>query len=39
VSKLKDEAGAKSVFEYWLNLDVSALVKAVIRKLNGNVPK
>lgn len=39
VPKLKDEAWARSVFDYWLNLDVSAPVKAAIRKLNGNVPK
>ncbi|KPY45872.1 Uncharacterized protein ALO48_02610 [Pseudomonas syringae pv. rhaphiolepidis] len=39
VPKIKDEAWAKSVFDYWLGLDVSAPVKAAIRKLNGNVPK
>ncbi|MFG0410274.1 P-loop NTPase fold protein [Pseudomonas sp. FYR_11] len=39
VPKLKDEAWARSVFDYWLNLDASAPVKAAIRKLNGNVPK
>jgi len=39
VPKLKDEAWAGSVFDYWLNLDASAPVKAAIRKLNGNVPK
>lgn len=39
VPKLKDEAWARSVFDYWLNLDVSTPVKAAIRKLNGNVPK
>lgn len=39
VPKLKDETWARSVFDYWLNLDVSAPVKAAIRKLNGNVTK
>ncbi|MFK4136467.1 P-loop NTPase fold protein [Pseudomonas luteola] len=39
VPKLKDEAWAKSVFDYWQSLDVSVPVKAAIRKLNGNVTK
>ncbi|MOA02037.1 hypothetical protein D3C78_1214690 [compost metagenome] len=39
VPKLKDEAWVRSVFDYWLSLDVSAPVKAAIRKLNGNVTK